>query len=91
MSTGFQAKSCSSQPAYLHRLARKYILPVASIDNGWGQKAKTICFFFVEIVMLHIELMGMEQITPCKHICSYSHPRSLVGGSFWFTKSSHVA
>ena len=43
--------------------------------------------FFVEIVMLHIELMGMEQITPCKHIlCSYSHPRSLVGGHFYLLK-----
>ena len=40
---------------------------------GVGSKDKT--FFYLKVVLLHIELEGMENRAPCKHIfCAYTHP-----------------
>ena len=44
-------------------------------------------YFFLNIVMLHIKLKGMEHRAPCKHIfCPYTHYR-LLG---WDQKSKYV-
>ena len=46
--------------------------PSASSSSGQN-------IFFLNIVMLHFKLKGMERRrAPCKHIfCPYTHPRSL--------------
>ena len=46
--------------------------------QGWGQKFKT---FFLEVVMMHIKLKGMECRAPCKHILCLHTPSTTGMGS----------
>ena len=75
-----------------HRVPYKHMLCPYSHPRplGWGPRVKT---FFLKIVMLHIELKGIEQRAPCKHIfCPYTHPLPLGWGQkVKQFKKSHVA
>ena len=43
--------------------------------SGVGSKVK---IFFLNVVMLHIKLMGVLHRAPCKHMfCPNTHPRPL--------------
>ena len=52
-------------------------LPANTLDCGGGVKP-----FFLKVVMLHINLKGMERRAPCKHVvCPYTKPWPM--GSNW--------
>ena len=52
-----------------------YSILTPTLDPWGGVKGQNI-FFFRKVVMLHIELIGMEQRAPCKHIFyPNTHPR----------------
>ena len=70
----------SSQVAYQIKLewsiehhASTYSVLTHTLDPWGWVKGQNI--FFLKVVLLHIELEGMENRAPCKHIfCAYTHP-----------------
>ena len=62
------------------------------LPRGWGQKVNI--YIIPKVVMLHIELKGIEHKTPWKQMCSFLHTLDSLGGvkrSFFFLESGQVA
>ena len=71
------------------------ILPTDTpLTQGWGQKVKL--YLLLKVVMLHIQLKGIEHRAPWKQVCChYTHQQPLGLGQkvifLFFSKSGHDA
>ena len=62
----------------MHQHASTYSVVTSSLDPRVGVEGQT---FFMNVVMLHIKLIGMEHRAPFNHIfCPNKHPRPLGWG-----------
>ena len=82
--------------AYNNMLANILLLHLVSIYNIFlGGVKRLICFFFLEVVMLHIKLIRMKHKTPCMQLFSlFTHPRPLYGikkSKDFFSEEDYVA